>query len=182
MPPPNEAPAPDFVPLAGSAPAPAPGAQALGPVDPHQRVELSVLLRPRRSPEDLAAISKQVAAGQRAPMSREEYEAAFGADPAEVAAVQQFAEQYQLEVVEVSPARRTIRLAGPAAALAPAFGVQLQQYRAADGTRFRAHTAAVRVPAELAGSVQAVLGFDTRPLATPHTLEDSDSGEAVLTS
>ena len=158
---------PDFVPLMGSEPAPAPGAGPLGPVDPNERVEVSVVLRPQRSPEDLAAITDQVTAGERPPLSREEYAAAFGADPAEVAAVERFAEAHQLQVVEASRARRTIRLAATAAALGAAFGVDLQRYRAADGTSFRAHSGPVRVPAELAGAVQAVLGFDTRPLARP---------------
>jgi kumamolisin len=158
---------PDLVPLTGSEPPPAPGTQALGPVDRTEPVEVSVLLRPQRSSEELAAIINQVTAGQRAPLSREEYAAAFGADPAELAAVERFARGQHLEVVEVSPARRTIRLAGTAAAFGAAFGVDLQRYRAADGTSFRAHSGPVRVPAELAGAVQAVLGFDTRPLASP---------------
>ena len=117
--------------------------------------------------EELAAITGQVTTGARAPLSREEYESAFGADPADVAAVERFAEAHQLQVVEVSPARRTIRLAATAAALGAAFDVDLQHYRAADGSTFRAHSGPVRVPAELAGAVQAVLGFDTRPLASP---------------
>jgi kumamolisin len=158
---------PDLVPLMGSEPAAVPGAGPLGPVDPNEPVDVSVVLRPRRSPEELAAITDQVTAGKRAPLTREEYAAAFGADPADVAAVERFAEAQQLQVVEVSPARRTIRLAGTAAALGAAFGVDLQHYRAADGTSFRAHSGPVRVPAELAGAVQAVLGFDTRPLARP---------------
>ena len=147
------------MPLAGSEREPLPGARRVGPVDPTARLEVSVLVRPRRSlqvqPEDIAELR----------LSREAYAAAFGADPSSLAAVQAFAATHHLEVVESSPARRTVRLAGRAADLASAFGVDLDEYVAADGSRFHSYAGPLRVPAELADVVQAVFGLDSRPAA-----------------
>ena len=59
-------------------------ARALGPTRPDRRVELSLVLRPRRPLEELEARLSQ---GQAA-LSREEFAAAYGADPADLEKVE----------------------------------------------------------------------------------------------
>ena len=49
---------------------------------------------------------------QRHYLSREEFEAERGADPEDIAAIEAFAQEHNLTVVETSLAKRTIRLAG----------------------------------------------------------------------
>ncbi len=100
-------------------------------------------------------------------MSREEFAAKYGADPEAIKQVQRFARENHLEVIEVAPARRTIRLRGSAADVAKAFGATLERYEV-NGTQYRARTGAIEVPADMAGSIEAVLGLDTRPQAKPH--------------
>ncbi|MBV8717086.1 MAG: hypothetical protein JO020_25515 [Chloroflexi bacterium] len=135
-----------------------PPANPIGPVDPDERVEVSLTLAPRHPFTELEARLDR-------PMSREEFAASYGADPSAIARVENFARSHQLEVVESSAARRTVRVAGRAADIGSAFGVNLVQQRLADGTEFRAPDREVEIPAELSGIVEGVFGLDTRPVA-----------------
>ena len=100
------------------------------------------------------------------PMTREEYAAAYGADPADLQAVGDFARAHHLEVVESSQARRTVRLAGTADAVADALGVTLEAYEAA-GQTYQRPEGNVQLPPELRPIVQGVFGLDTGPRARP---------------
>jgi kumamolisin len=131
------------------------------PVDPDERVEVSVIVRPRRPLEDLDA---RLAQGQPY-LTREEFAATYGADPRDLAKVETFAKQHDLELVESSPARRTVRLAGRAADVAHAFGVQLEHEQLPDGSTVRRPAGEVSLPPELKDIVQGVFGLDTRPIA-----------------
>ena len=77
-----------------------------------------------------------------------------------------FARAAGLSVREQVPTRRLIRLGGTAAQLEAAFRAKMHYYR--DRTHsFRARTGALYAPAEIAGLIDAVLGFDTRQAAGP---------------
>ena len=52
---------------------------ALGPADPDERVEVSVIVKPRQPLGELQARAQ--------PMSREEFAASYGADPNDLARV-----------------------------------------------------------------------------------------------
>jgi kumamolisin len=127
-------------------------------VDPDERVEVSLMLRPRRPLQELEARPGQ-------PMSREEFAAAYGADPSDLESVRKFAQHHGLEVMESSQARRTVRVAGRAADVSAAFGVNLHRESLEDGTNARVPDGPVNLPQELTGIVQAVFGLDTRPVA-----------------
>jgi kumamolisin len=135
----------------GSERAPIPGAELVGPVDPGERVEITIVLR-RRAP---------LPAGGR--LNRDELADRHGADPADVELVRSAAEAGGAEVVRVDPASRRIRVAGPVGALAELFATELQQARIPDGQLVRQRTGALSVPAGLADAVLAVLGLDDRP-------------------
>jgi len=137
----------------------------LGPVDPNQRIEVSVTVRPRRPLEELDARLSRVQPGEQPYLSREEFAATYGADAADLARVEDFARQYALRAVESSPARRTVRLEGRAADINTAFGVTLVQYRFPDGSTFHGYDGEISVPTDLHGIVQGVFGLDTRPIA-----------------
>jgi len=136
--------------------------------DPNERIRISVLVRPRRSLEELASRKEMGSslARERQYLTREEFAARYGADPADVAKVEAFAHQHNLTVVEASLARRTIVLSGTIAALSAAFEVRLANYEHPEGT-FRGRTGPVMIPSELAGVVQGVFGFDNRRQARP---------------
>jgi kumamolisin len=149
-------------PLPGSESRPPPhGAELLGPVDSNERIEVSVLVRPRHPLDDIDARLSRA----QPYLSREEFAATYGADARDMARLVDFARQHGLEVVESSPARRTIRLSGRPASIEEAFGVALERYRLPDGTTFQTYTGPILVPTDLHGIVQAVFGLDTRPVA-----------------
>ena len=122
-------------------------------------IDISVILKPMRR----AAVP--VAPG--AHISREEFAAQNGADPAVIEKLKQFAAANNLRVPEVSPERRTVKIEGTIKDLTQAFGVQLEQYHH-EGKDYRGRTGGIHVPADVAGSIEAILGFDDRPQAKMH--------------
>jgi len=124
-----------------------------------EKIEISVILRPKKR---LPVPLKGGAA-----VSRKEFAAKYGADPESIDLVKQFAQENGLTVTEVSPARRTVKLEGTAAAMMRAFDVQLGRYEH-NGRQYRARTGGIQVPAGLAQSVEAILGLDNRPQAKAH--------------
>jgi kumamolisin len=100
-------------------------------------------------------------------LSREEFTARHGADPADLAAVRAFAAANGLAVVLEHAGRRTVILSGTVAQFNAAFHVQLQQMRHASCS-YRGRTGGVELPSALNGIVEAVLGLDSRPQAAAH--------------
>jgi kumamolisin len=78
--------------------------EILGPVDPDQRVEVSIVLRPRHTLSDVQT--------PETPLSREQFDVEYGADPADIATVEAFAHQHRLKVLEASQSPSTVRVAG----------------------------------------------------------------------
>src|SRR5580658_491851 len=159
----------DRVVLPGSERTARPGARAVGAPDPNEQIKITVLLRPRKTLQDLASAKELTATAphERNYMSREQFAANYGADSGDLARVEAFAGQHKLTVMEVSQARRTIILSGTIGTLSAAFGVDLVNYEHSDGD-FRGRTGPIYVPSDLAGIVQGVFGFDNRPQARPH--------------
>jgi kumamolisin len=140
----------------GSERRPPPG-RAIGPIDPDERVEVTLYLRSKAAPASRPGEA----------LSRAEYAASFGAGHADVEAVEAFAREHGLDVVASDQARRQVVLAGPAGAMSEAFRVELQRYEHGH-VSFRGRTGPVQIPAELTDKVTAVLGLDDRPQARPH--------------
>jgi kumamolisin len=152
--------------LKGSERTALPGARVMGPANPGERLEVTVLLR-RRSQQAFQARVADLAAGKRpAPMSRDAFASAHGADPADFAKVKAFAESQGLKVLEENAARRSVVLGGTVAQFSAAFGVQLHHMSHAGGT-YRGRTGGIYLPTEWDGVVMAVLGLDNRPQARP---------------
>jgi kumamolisin len=124
-----------------------------------EMIEVSVILKPK----ERAAIP--IAGGNF--VSREEFAAKHGADNSAIDKVKQFARENNLTVGEVSAERRTVKLQGTAADMMRAFETKLDRYEHA-GHEYRARTGGLKIPVELAPSVEAVLGLDDRPQATAH--------------
>jgi kumamolisin len=124
----------------------------VGPADPDGRTAVTVYLRGDDPP-----------VGAR--MTREEWSAAYGARPQDVATLEAFAVEHHLTVESVDRARRAVVLSGRIGDLSDAFGVSMARYRDASGTEFRGHEGSVTVPRGVAPAVQAVVGLDQRPQA-----------------
>ena len=93
---------------------------------------------------------------------------------AQMSQMQAFAAREGLKVVETQPGRRLVRLEGTLSALQTAFGTQLRQYQH-EGRTFRARTGALTVPSDVADMIEAVLGLDERPIATPKLMWLADA-------
>jgi kumamolisin len=155
-------------PLPGSERLAPAGASDLGPADPNQQIEISVLLRHAKA-DELRARTTRLQAGEDVggPMSRVAFEQTFGADPADIEVVRAFAEANGLSVTAAQPARRTVKLAGSVAQFQSAFHADLRRFSSPRG-EFRGRVGAIHVPDELKDVVKAVLGMDDRPQARPH--------------
>jgi kumamolisin len=116
----------DRVALPGSDRQAAPNAQAIGPTDPDQQIEVTVLVKSREtdSRTTLAAMAGQ-SPQERKYLSREEFAQTHGAEQADLDQIAVWAESQALTVVETSVARRSVVLSGTVAAFTAAFGVTL---------------------------------------------------------
>lgn len=155
-------------PLKGSERSPLPGAKLVGPADPQERLEVTVLLR-QSATASLQARVDRLNRGDYsvAPLTREAFAEAHGASSADIAAVKSFADAHQLTVASADAARRTVILSGTVENFSAAFGVELQNFEHESGA-YRGRDGAVNLPPELQDIVQAVLGLDNRPQARIH--------------
>ncbi|WP_293367295.1 S53 family peptidase [Phenylobacterium sp.] len=154
-------------PLPGSQRDPVPGAWATGRTAGDQRLEVTVIVRRREAPGFRAHLAELGRGSRRAPMSHAEFASAYGADDSDLQQVAAFARAQGLAVAQQHAGRRTIILTGTAAQFEAAFEVELSDYEF-DGGAYRGRKGPVRVPAELAPVIEAVLGLDNRPAAQPH--------------
>jgi kumamolisin len=166
-----------FVPLPGSDRAEIPDAMPAGDIDPAQRIEVTLILRRRA----------ELPAGTYG-LSSDQLAETYGADPADIARVREVLTGYGLTVTSAHQASRRMKVAGSIADLSHAFGTTLSmvssRHPGADHqVRHRYRTGPLMVPAELAGTVTAVLGLDDRPAARAHFRPSaSGSGTATFTA
>jgi kumamolisin len=147
--------------LKGSERAPLAGAHAVGATDPHQIIEVSVILRRRQPLEQTEGRGRRI--------NHEQFAAQYGADPANIHLLRQFAGEYNLQLLERGDEieRRTVTLAGTAGAMEKAFSVELRDYEHPEGS-YRGRVGSIQIPEEYAGCIQGVFGLDDRPVAKPH--------------
>jgi kumamolisin len=139
-----------------------PDARKVAPANPNQQMQVTVMVRPKQKLPDPTQQQEQ------RQMSREEYLASYGADPNDLAKLEEFASKNQLRVVEKDQAQRTVKLSGSAANFSKAFQVELHQYEHPGGT-YRGREGAISIPESLMGIVEGVFGLDDRPAAQPHS-------------
>ncbi|HEX4386767.1 MAG TPA: S53 family serine peptidase [Myxococcales bacterium] len=149
--------------LPGSARGLLSNSRAAGPVNLSETAELTVRIRSRGAELEqfVAKLSAQPVAA-RTYLSKAELAAQHGADPADLDAVERFAQQHNLLVAQRSQAERKIILCGKLGDLLNAFPAEVHLYHHATGT-YRGRHGEIHVPAELSGIVTGVFGFDTRP-------------------
>ena len=159
----------DRVELKGSARAALPGGKDVGPADPNQQIEVSVLLRRGSKSGDLAAVDQMASRlpRERKYLTREEFAKQHGASAQDIEKIRAFAAQYGLKVASEDPSSRTVKLTGTVQAFNDAFGVSLRRYDHASGS-YRCRTGALTIPTDLDGIIEGVLGLDNRPQAKPH--------------
>ena len=151
----------NLVPLPGSERPPAEGVQpAREKLDNNATIEATVILR-RRAPLDAATVSP-------VPITHDELESQFGADPADVSLVHSTLTKLGLIVLSTDIASRRIRISGTTSNVSRVFGTSLEAVASGTGTARVSHrhrTGGLSIPVALDGVVTAVLGLDDRPQA-----------------
>src|ERR1700678_3731303 len=155
--------------LKGSERAPLAGARVTGATDPHQLIEVSVILK-RRQPLELTENRSKH-------LTHTEFAAQYGANPSHLDLIRKFARENNLQTLERGDEieRRTVTLAGTAAAMEKAFSVELRDYEHPEGS-YRGRTGTIQVPEQYADCIQGVFGLDDRPAAKPHYRYHTDRG------
>lgn len=158
----------DRVELKGSARGPFEGGRKIGPADPKQEIEVTVIVR-RGSRGGEFPTDAELAAplANRRYLTREQFAARHGARTEDFEAIHTFASENGLRVVGENRARRSIVLSGSTEALSGAFGVELGNYSHSGGM-CRCRTGTIRIPVDLGEVIQGVFGLDTRPQARTH--------------
>jgi kumamolisin len=133
-----------------------PGARVLGVAGPEEWVEILVKIR-RRKP--LPEVSGRPAER----LTREQLEADYGADPADMAAVRSVLTGYGLSVLKEDLISCSLRAGGAADQIESAFSVKLFHYSHESGN-YRGRKGEVHIPAELEGIITGVFGLDNRKL------------------
>ena len=143
-------------------------AKLIGKINVDERIEVTIRLR------------RKPGAGEPKPgkeaLSREEFRANYGADPADQEKIELFAHEHGLDVVQSSIAQRSVRLSGTIAEMQAAFGTNLKSFQAGK-VKFRGRTGALSIPKQLDGIIEAVFGLDNRPHVRPqfHFVEKSQA-------
>jgi kumamolisin len=144
-----------------------PDAQLVGPCSPTAPITTTLYLRAKNWEElqqRLQQLSRSHSSEQLTP---EQFADRYGADPADLEQVSNFARRHGLQVIAADPVRRSVQLSGSISAMQAAFGVQLHDYRHR-GSTYRLRQGPVYLPSELQGIVTGVFGLDNRPQADTH--------------
>src|ERR1700733_12149201 len=152
----------------------------------NQSITVSVALPLRDSAGAQALLEATYTAGSaqyRHFLTSQEFNAQFGPTDATVAQVTNRLQSQGLQVTRASTT--VLKVSGSMSAVETAFGVSLHSYdvptaAGVPGYRYRAPTSAPQVAADIASSVQAVVGLDTRPRFRPHIRHTS--GPVKITS
>jgi kumamolisin len=165
--------------LKGSERAPLAGAHSVGATDPHQLIEISVILKHRKPVPSAEQNLRRI--------THAEFAAEHGANPADLELLKKFADENSLQVLERGDEimRRSVTVAGTAANMEKAFGVKLEDYEHPEGS-YRGRTGSIQIPADLENAIQGVFGLDDRPAAKPHyryrTAHSGSFGERATAS
>jgi len=145
---------------------PARGARRIGPANTQETLSVSIRVRRRSDAPPLPNTLQLGPSAQRLgpTLTRQEFAAQYGADPADLQAIEQFAKTNGLQVVESSIARRTVVLSGTVAQMNKAFAIELGQYESPHGN-YRGREGSLNLPSGLAQIVEGVFGLDNRRMA-----------------
>jgi kumamolisin len=158
--------------LKGSTRAALPGGKDVGPADPQQQIEVTVLLRRGSAPGQFPSAAQMAETAAQLPrqrkyLSREEFAQAHGASAADLEKIRAFAAHYHLQIASEDRASRSVKLAGTVEAFSEAFGANLRQYQHPSGA-YRCRTGKLTIPADLQSIVRGVFGLDNRPQVKAH--------------
>ena len=139
----------------------APAAKLVGEVNPDETFNVTVLAKTKGSSFLMDRYIQRIANGA-APLTDGQIEAKFGTDPLAADAIQKFASDHGLKVVDQTKASGRFVLEGTAQQMETAFKANMQQFEK-NGATFRGRSGSLSVPTEVAPHIRGVLGLDNRP-------------------
>jgi len=150
-----------------------PGSRKVGTPDPNEQIEVIVHLRYHPGSKGLPSMEELAAhpSHERKHLTYDEFESTYGTSPDVLAQVRKFADEYNLDVNEedLQPAHRLVTLTGTIKDFSSAFSVQFFNYKhPVYDTIFRTYEGAVKIPENLEGIVDSVLGLENIPAFRPH--------------
>ncbi|GEM_PF-1663199 len=150
-----------------------PKAESFDPNTP-MRVTLKVA---RQNQFKFDRMVERIKAGKAEPISREQFNRLYGADPAAMAEARQFAQQHGLRVDGENASARTVTLTGTAGQMRDVFKAELGSYRHPTHGSYIARVGTYSVPEQLAGRITAVLGLDQRAVLRPKFVLASEAAQ-----
>jgi kumamolisin len=154
-------------------------ARLLGPADPNETAQISIYLKAQRAIDPRTTPAEPVS---RRYDTREALRAERSRTLAPVIdRIRAFANAAGLKVVEQDSGRRLMKVEGKLSDLQTAFGAELKQYQTTTAT-FRGRAGVLTAPSDIADDIEAVLGLDQRPIATPkiRRISPSAAGTSYL--
>jgi kumamolisin len=149
------------------------GAQRSRNVRPDECGKVDLYLRRRSEIGDPASYGRT-----RPFLSRQQFAELHGAREDDMARAREFAAANGLEVAEVDPVTRRVRLTGPWEALGKAFGTTIEVIDVRGEEVYR-NACELSLPSEFAPAVGSVLGFDTTPMRHAGTWTSGGNSLAI---
>ncbi|WEG10982.1 S53 family peptidase [Pullulanibacillus sp. KACC 23026] len=141
-------------------------AKNLGPVDPKEDIEVTLLIRRPSIKQEFEKFITPRSLDS-TPLSREAFAASYSTHQDDLNVVKEFANTNHLVIKDVRPEAGTIKLSGKATDLNQAFNIQLEHFEHPQ-FKFRSHKTSITIPTHLEDIVEAVFGLDNRPQLKPH--------------
>lgn len=156
-------------------------------VSGNESITLTVALQLRNTAQMQALLESTYTHGSpnfRHFISKDEFNGRFGPSDTTVAQVTRRLQSAGLQVTRTSTS--LLKVTGNTSAVEAAFGVSLHTFEvpasvAGPGYRYRAPLSVPKVSTDIASSVQAVLGLDTRPRFRPHVRQTDASRTPKVT-
>jgi kumamolisin len=153
--------------------------QLVGPVDPRERIEITVKLR-RKSEDGLPTLDEFIAGKRAVGMTRQMIGERYGAARSDADTVQKWAVQQGLSVTQVDLGRRQMHLVGSADAMAKAFDVKISRYKhKRTGADFRCPETDISVPESLQPIISGVFGLNDMPVIVRNRVRPAHRAQAI---
>ncbi len=138
--------------------------EKIGPSDPNKEITATIVVKSKGSEQEMDLTLARIQNREIKPLTDEEFNDRFGADPEAMKRVKKFAEDYGLKVEESDLDSGKVLLRGKVKDFNEAFKVQLDDFKGPLGV-CRERFGNISVPRNIATDVLGVLGLEDRPFA-----------------
>lgn len=144
-----------------------PKGKRVGPSDPEAEITVTVMVKSKASEQEIDSTLQKIAEGKQRPLNDKEFKDKFGADPAALAKVKDFAKDNGLKTDKADEVSGQVLLKGKVKDFCKAFDVKLDDYQNGPIVS-RERSGNISVPKGMADDVKGVFGLENSTLATPH--------------